>query len=133
MSAFGDEQVAKGSQGGIDGVEQPEGGNLTRREVAREAARVATEGGTLVVQNLNHLLQQLEQPGAGADLDHGRHESGVVGEVAGAVAHHAGDRDGHQVVGGLGIEEQAQVLAAQLYVRSSTPEISSCRTLASEA
>ena len=96
-------------------MQQPEAGNFAGREVAARTTRIAAQGGALLVQDFDHLLQQLEQPGTGADLHHGRHESGVVGEVAGAVAHHAGHRDGHQVAGRLGIEEEAQVLAAQLH------------------
>ena len=115
VAALGDQQVTQRGQGGIHGMQQPEAGNFASGEIAARTAGIAAEGGALLVQDLDHLLQQLEQPGTGADLHHGRHESGVVGEVAGAVAHHAGDRDGHQVAGRLGIEQQAQVLAAQLH------------------
>ncbi len=96
-------------------MQQPEARDFAGGEIAARAARIAAHGGALFVQDFDYLLQQLEQPGTGADLYHGRHESGIVGEAAGAVAHHAGHRDGHQVARRLGVEQEVQILAAQLH------------------
>ena len=115
VAALGDQQVTERGQGGIDGMQQPEAGNFAGREIAARATRIAAQGGSLLVEDFHHLLQQLEEAGAGGDLHHGRHEAGVVGEVAGAVAHDTGQRDGHQVAGRFGIQEEAEVLAAQLH------------------
>jgi hypothetical protein len=119
--------------GGIDGMQQPEAGNFAGREIATRATRIAAQGGPLLVEDFDHLLQQLEEAGTGADLHHGRHEPGVVGEVAGAVAHDTGNRYSHQVAAGSVSRRRRRFLRPNCTLRSSAPEISSCRTRAWEA
>jgi len=82
---------------------------------ARPPARAAVDGDAFLVEDFDQPLQQLHEPGGGRNAQHRRHEIGIVGEVAGAVADHARDGHGEQVARRFRVQQQAQVLAAQLH------------------
>ena len=88
VAALGNPQMAQRCQARIDGVHQPEIGQVAGREFGEAAAAglVAAEGAALAFQNLDEPSQHEHELLAGGNLQAGRHELRVENEMAGAVA-----------------------------------------------
>ncbi len=116
MAALGSNRCRRGARAELTACSSQKLA-ISRVENSRPAALPAprADGGALFVEDFDQALHQHHQPRAGADLQHRRHEIGVVGEVAGTIAHHARDGHSEQVAGRLGIDQQSQILAAQAH------------------
>ena len=104
--------MAEGRQTGIDGVHQPEVGQIAGREFRQAgAAFIAAEGAALALQDLDEPAEHEHEPLAGGDLQARRHEHRVVNKMAGSVAARPRQWQRHHIVVQLGFEYQAHVLA----------------------
>ena len=88
---------------------------ISRVENSAARARAAADGGAFFVQDIDQALRQRHQTRAGGGLKQRRDEVGIVGEVPGAVADHARERKSQQVASRFGIDQQANVLAAEAH------------------
>jgi len=116
MRPPGLEQVTERGEARMNRMGEPE----TRYVAGRVGREIRLGGPTLThervalrVEDLDHAPQPLHEPGAGADLQHRGDEVQVVDEMSRPVATNARQRERHEVVPELGVEEHAEVLAAQ--------------------
>ena len=99
-------------------MQKPELGNLASGEAGLEFGFALLllflrNGGALIFENFDEAVEQAHQARAGARLQAGRDECGIVYEAPGAIAHHAGHGQSEQTVGGLGLYDEAQIFSAE--------------------
>src|SRR6185436_4509682 len=118
MPAAGLEQVAEKREGRIDGVEQPETGDVGRREIGEALiflAAQAGDGSGAGGQNLHQLTGDACEVIAGMEIEQGRNESRFGLKGAGLGAPYSRHAQVGEAVEGFAFGEQTQVLVGDLY------------------
>src|SRR5262245_19954338 len=118
MAAASLEQVAEQREGRVDGVEQPETGDVGSREIGQALIFLAAQSGDVSGaggQNLHQLTGDACEVIAGVKIEQGRNESRISLKGAGLGAPYARHSQVREAVEGFPFGEQAQVLVRDLH------------------
>src|SRR5581483_4044167 len=109
-------EMAQHTQGGVDGVQEPETGNIAGGHSGLElrGTSLGAQLRALFTQNLDNAIGQAEERVAGGDTKQRRNKSLVIDEAAGRVAHDPGHGNGDVALVAFLRHEETNVLTANL-------------------